>query len=247
MANNISNANTDFHDIGKCDFTKHWSFSLFFRNLAILDQINKLPPGARVMEVGAADSYLSEYLRNNIGRIDIEWIKIDVNPKYHDSAWIMDISKVTPAFNLDLVIAAEVIEHMETKELARDAIENMFESLHSDGKLILTTPTPISGVDDLVWPDSHDYEFSFDEIYSLVNEYFEIIKAVPWSMKEREYNTSLATDPMLSRIYSIMRGAYPESLIRSVVSLLCDNKDARQTILIAQKRRVKNARPAQTL
>lgn len=244
MPNNLTNANSDFHNIVDSDFNKHWSFSIFFRNLAILEQINKLPRGARVVEVGAANSDLGLYISGNINREDIDYVRVDVNPEYDTVAIIADISKAIPlAGTIDLIIAAEVIEHMETKVAARDAIQNMYHALKDNGKLVLTTPTP-SALDDLVWPDSHEWEFTFQEIYSLVNEYFEIQKALPWSMKEREYNKALESDDSLRKIHAIMRGAYSESLIRAIISLLCNNDDARQTMLIAQKRRVKNVRPA---
>lgn len=238
--NNLSNANSDFHSILGCDFNKHWSLSIFFRNLGILDQINKLPEGAIVVEVGAANSYLREYVTNNIKRTDIAYYTLDINP-IHKVDFIRDISTddIPFAGTINLIIAAEVIEHMEDQESARIAISNMYDSLSFDGKLILTTPTP-SDFDDLVWPDSHEWEFTFNEIYSLVNEYFEIQKAVPWSMKERDFNHALESNEMLMKIYAMMRGAYPESLIRAIISLLCDNTESRQTMLIAQKRRAKN-------
>lgn len=238
--NNLSNANKEFHNIMDCDFNNHWGFSIFFRNLGILEQINKLPFGASVLEVGAANSQLEDYIINNIDRTDIKFHMIDVNPIYEGTAIICDISESIPFVGeIDLIIAAEVIEHMEDQSAARMAIRNMYHALKPNGKLVLTTPTP-SDFDDMVWPDSHEWEFTFNEIYSLVNEHFEIHKAVPWSMKERDFNHALESNEMLMKIYAMMRGAYSESLIRAIISLLCDNTDSRQTMLIAQKRRVKN-------
>lgn len=239
--NNYSNANEDFHNIATCDFTKHWSLSLFFRNLAILEQVNKLPHNSCVVEVGSANSHLREYAIANFGRKDIRWIEMDANPDYAYRATIHDVTKPFPFGNIDMIIAAEVIEHMSSKFDCPSVIDNFYNALVPNGILVLTTPTPIPWQEKLVWPDSHEYEFNFGEIYDLVNKWFEINKAIPWSIKEREYNSLLEIDPLFQKVYGKLREAYPESLIRAFLSLLCENQTARQTMLIAKKRRAKDA------
>lgn len=240
---NINNSNKDFQLICSCDFGQHWAFSIFFKNLAICEQIMKLPQGARVIEVGSANSGLGFYTRNNLGRDDLHYIEVDINEEYSYRAYVLDITKAEEfSFeDVDLVIFSEVIEHLENKQAAHDALQNIYNSLKPGGIMVLTTPTPIPGYEELVWPGDHEYEYRFGEIYNLVNIFFEVEKVLPWSVKQRELQRLIEKDSLCQQIYCRLHGKMPDSFVRALIGLLAPNDYARQTLMVCKKRRVINA------
>jgi len=160
--NSITNANSEFHLFHKCDWTKHWSWSTLFKNVFIC---NNLIGCDKVVEIGAADSKLRGYLELNFNT-RIRYIGYDINPPLDSDIKYRDVAKdglVQLDDSVDAVVMAEVIEHFPL-----DRMQYVLEEAHRVGrKLILTTPSPHSP-GELVWPDSHDHELTWDQLCHLL-------------------------------------------------------------------------------
>lgn len=241
--NNLNNANKDFQNISNCNFNGHWGYSIFFKNLAILEQINKLPDCSRVLEIGAANSYLEDYVKINLKK-NIEFMKMDVNRDYELQMIIGSVLQVDKLFTVkfDMIVLSEVIEHLPNKTDSNLAIKQISSILKPGGILVLTTPTPTED-DELVWPDDHLYEFRFEEIYEIINNEFEINKVMPWSMKERDYQTMLENDKFAQQLFCKLKGKLNDGLIQAILSLVAPNELSRQTLMVCKKRRPKMKEP----
>lgn len=245
---NIKNSNEKFQNILDCNFNQHWSWSILFKNLGILEQINKLSQFASVLEVGAANSYLEDYTRSNLKRKDICFCKLDINPEYKDieGMQIGDIADYELELlyedrRFDLIIISEVIEHLQNENYVPRALNNIYTLLKDEGIMVLTTPTPNKLIDDMVWPDDHSYELSLDELCWAVNKNFEIELLMPWSLKKRDYNYLIENDKLVKEVYVSLREKLPEGVIRAIVALFSPIDYARQILLVCKKRRVPNA------
>lgn len=216
-------------------------------------QIAQLPMDSKVLELGAGSSDLENVIKKNFGRKDIEFYKLDGDIQYesNESITVVDITSeecdslcyMLGPFNA--VVFMEVVEHLK-KDIVPVLFERIANWLVPEGMLLLTTPTPpFEGeFEDRVWPDDHDAEFTFWEIYGIINKYFKINKEIGWSLEEREYNTLLETDPQLSMMASKLRGAFPESYVRATIACLSPVKANRQVFFACKKRRAANGRLA---
>jgi len=90
--------------------------------------------------------------------------------------------------------------------------------------LIVTTPTPQKPDEELVWPSDHEFEYSLDELISLVhNEHFYIKKMMPWSVHK---------DDCKKAIYDCL----PTGLNRALYSLDAPLGKSRQIFIELKKR-----------
>lgn len=254
---NVTNANQalGFDKFSESDYNLHWSFSNFNRNLMAAGQIAQLPKDSKVLELGAGSSDLENLVKNNFGRNDITFVKIDGDSKYLENTNIMvcditssrcnEFCKSFHGFNA--VIFMEVVEHLDKNKVAI-LFERIYHWLKPEGMLLFTTPTPpYDGMyEDRVWPTDHEFEFTLSHICDIINDGFKIIKRIGWSLEEREYNELLESDTNLSKIYLKLRGAFPESYIRAIIACLSPAQANRQIFLICKKRRVTNGRFTQT-
>lgn len=177
---NTNNLSRDFHDISNADWRKHWTWSLFFRNVWLCD---RLQYHKTVVEIGSANSILYEYLRKNYAWKG-KYFRFDVME--YDGVEYGDIVK-----GLDLpdnftsaIVMAEVIEHIPV-DMGDRVMWNVHKLLQPDGNVYLTSPTPHKddGID-LVWPESHDFEYSLEELRDLVGVYFNIAEEFPWHSRK---------------------------------------------------------------
>jgi hypothetical protein len=253
---NVNNSNSEFQNFSECDLTKHWSYSNYNRNLMMANIIKDLADKRRynlpnmILEIGAGDSPLEYMSVANFNTYCTEWIKIDGDAKrYKDDASIklFDIESKdfynfiqTLRCKPNVVVMSEVIEHMSSKESAKKVIENLYHVMEEESYLLLTTPTPpLDGIyEERVWPDDHEFEFTYDEIYDILNIYFKIEKKIGWSLEEREYNDLLKNDEFIGKTYLNLKGLMPEGYIRSLISLLAYPEMNRQVLLVCRKRRV---------
>ena len=255
---NCKNANREmgFDKFSECDYNLHWSFSNFNRILMVAGQIAQLPVDSRVLELGAGSSDLENVVKKNFKRDDIKFTKVDGDKRYESDKTIIVSDITSEEFNsfcakqrpFDAIVFMEVIEHLD-KEFATTMFERIASWLVPEGMLLFTTPTPpYEGMyEDRVWPTDHDSEFTFSEIYGIINKEFKINKEIGWSLEEREYNKLLETDANLSMIASKLRGAFPESYIRATIAYLSPVQANRQVLMICKKRRIANGRFAQAL
>ena len=189
---NCKNANQElgFDVFSECDYNLHWSFSNFNRILMVAGQIAQLPIGSKVLELGAGSSDLENIVKKNFKRDDIKFIKIDGDSQYEssDKITVLDITskeceafcKITGPF--DAVVFMEVVEHLEMK-LVETIFRRISEWLKPEGMLLFTTPTPPyeGKYEDRVWPTDHKFEYTFSEIYDVINKEVKIIKQIGWS------------------------------------------------------------------
>lgn len=254
---NCKNANRElgFDQFSECNYNLHWSFSNFNRILMVAGQIAQLPIGSKVLELGAGSSDLENIVKKNFKREDICFYKMDGDTQYESdkSITVIDITSVECDAlcrfigPFDAIVFMEVVEHLK-----KNVVPNMFMKIASwlvqEGMLLFTTPTPpLDGAyEDRVWPDDHEEEFTFSEIYDIINVGFKINKQIGWSLEEREYNKILESDPQLSVIASKLRGAFPESYVRATIACLSPVQVNRQIFFVCKKRRVANGRFTQT-
>lgn len=250
---NCNNANQKlgFDRFSECNYNLHWSFSNFNRILMVAGQIAQLPADSKVLELGAGSSDLENVVKKNFKREDICFYKMDGDIQYEsdDKITVIDITSercdqlcyVLGPF--DAIVFMEVVEHLD-----KQAVPEMFEKIASwlipEGMLLFTTPTPPFDAmyEDRVWPDDHQVEFTFSEIYDIINKRFKINKEIGWSLEEREYNKILESNSQLSALASKLRGAFPESYIRATIACLSPVQANRQVFFICKKRRVANGR-----
>lgn len=254
---NTTNANQvlGFDKFSESDYNKHWSFSNFNRMLMAAGQIAQLPLHSKVLELGAGSSDLENLVKKNFKREDINFVKIDGDEQYQnkDDIFVFDItSKQCFDFCIEkgpfnAVVFMEVAEHLLRKHVGI-TISKISALLEKEGIMIFTTPTPPyeARYEDRVWPTDHELEFTFSDIYDIINTEFKIIKGIGWSLEEREYNELLESDANLSMMCSKLRGAFPESYVRAIIACLSPIQANRQIFLVCKKRRVANGRFTQT-
>lgn len=250
---NCKNANREkgFDRFSECNYNLHWSFSNFNRMLMAAGQIAQLPLNSKVLELGAGSSDLENLVKKNFGRKDIDFIKIDGDKQYESISSIIVVDIMSELCEVicgkfgpfEAVVFMEVVEHLH--ECDAIAIFNKISRwLKPEGMLLFTTPTPpCEGMyEDRVWPDDHEKEFTFSEIYGIINKEFKINKEIGWSLEEREYNKLLETDANLSMIASKLRGAFPESYVRATIACLSPVQMNRQVLFVCKKRRIANGK-----
>lgn len=254
---NCKNANRElgFDRFSECNYNLHWSFSNFNRILMVAGHIAQLPQGSKVLELGAGSSDLENVVKKNFKREDIRFIKVDGDKRYESDRSISVFDITSDLFNMkmrgrlsfDAVVFMEVVEHLD-KEFVPTMFERIASWLKPEGMLLFTTPTPPCDgeYEDRVWPDDHKEEFTFSEIYGIINKEFKINKQIGWSLEEREYNKLLETNPQLSMMASRLRGAFPESYVRATIACLSPVQVNRQVLFVCKKRRVANGRFTQT-
>lgn len=178
LKSNTTNPNSNFHDFSKCDYTKHWSFSMLFKNLYICEQVL----GANtIVEIGAANSRLPEMLDVNFNHVPT-YTKYDI--EQYDGCIQHDVANhgiPEGIGKVDAIIMSEVIEHFPVKRLPF-IIDECYRVLGPGGVLVITTPTPRTDQGmEMVWPDCHDHEFTLDELLSIVKpRYFDVKSVMPW-------------------------------------------------------------------
>lgn len=254
---NCKNANREkgFDRFSECNYNLHWSFSNFNRILMVAGHIAQLPTDSRVLELGAGSSDLENVVKKNFKRDDIKFTRVDGDRRYESDAKITVSDITSEEFNnfcakqrpFDAIVFMEVVEHLD-KKIVPLMFERIANWLVPEGMLLFTTPTPPDegAFEDRVWPDDHDSEFTFSEIYGIINKRFKINKEIGWSLEEREYNKLLESDPVLSVMASKLRGAFPESYVRATIACLSPVQANRQVFFVCKKRRVANGRFTQT-
>ena len=254
---NTTNANQTlgFDKFSESNYNLHWSFSNFNRMLMAAGQIAQLPLNSKVLELGAGTSDLENLVKKNFKRDDIEFTKIDGDKQYESDVGITVLDIISEECHhfcksygpFDAVVFMEVVEHL-CENFVSLIFERIADWLVPEGLMLFTTPTPPNNgeYEDRVWPTDHNIEFTFSEIYNIINQNFKINKEIGWSLEEREYNKLLESDATLSMIYSKLRGAFPESYIRAMIACLSPVQANRQIFLVCKKRRVANGRFTQT-
>lgn len=249
---NCKNTNKEqgFDNFSESNYNLHWSFSNFNRMLMAAGQIARLPDKSLVLELGAGTSELEKLVHKNFKRKDINFLKVDGDNFYYkdESIMVYDITKETfwdkiSSLTFNAIILMEVIEHLD-KNKAPFILDKIYKKLNPEGILILSTPTPPFNkkYESEVWPDDHTYEFSYNELYELVNKNFKITKEIGWSIEEREYNKLLETDIESLKIYSKLKNIFPESYIRALIACLSPIEINRQILFLCKKRRKPNGR-----
>lgn len=252
---NTTNANQvlGFDKFSECDYNLHWSFSNFNRNLMAAGHIARLPQEAKVLELGAGTSDVENLVKKNFKRNDIRFVKVDCDKQYESDNEIAVLDITSDEGNdfcmkngkFDAVVFMEVIEHL-AYDNAISIVSKIYNWLKPEGLLLFTTPTPPKNgcYESKVWPEDHEYEFVYEEIYYIINAYFKINKEIGWSLEEREYNQLLEKDVTLSMISSKLREAFPESYIRAIIACLAPVEYNRQIFFVCKKRRSPNGRLA---
>lgn len=258
---NCNNANKElgFDRFSNCNYNLHWSFSNFNRILMVAGQIAQLPKDSKVLELGAGSSDLENIVKKNFKRSDIKFTKIDGDKTYEfDDLMEINIYDITTEAcknfvkrtgPYDAVVFMEVVEHIDYDRDVDFIFEYVYDSLKKEGMLFVTTPTPpYEGFyEDRVWPQDHKREFTLSKIYDIINKRFKINKQIGWSLEEREYNQLLESDETIMKIYTKLKGAFPESYIRAIIASISPTQANRQVLLICKGRReIVNGRFTQT-
>lgn len=105
----------------------------------------------KILDVGCGEGKLGHFIaRANVSRgkpLEIEYIGLDIWPKYRKTvtsfggkfvcADLMDLPKEFPGQYFDLIIACEIIEHVDETDLF---IKTLKKQLKPKGRIYLTTP-----------------------------------------------------------------------------------------------------------
>lgn len=251
---NCKNANQElgFDRFSECNYNLHWSFSNFNRILMVAGQIAQLPIDSKVLELGAGSSDLENIVSKNFERSDIKFIKIDGDKQYESSneITVLDITSemcktlVEAKGPFDAVVFMEVIEHIDSDVDVEFILDYIYNGLKKEGLLLLTTPTPPEEgmFEDRVWPLDHKREFTYSEIYGIINKRFKINKQIGWSLEEREFNSLLENDEFIMKAYAKLKGAFPDSYVRAMLACISPVRANRQVLLICKGRRETNGR-----
>ena len=176
MKSNLTNANSKFQDFSTCDYNKHWSYSIFIKNLFIC---NALLEHNRVIEIGAADSKIKEMLSINFNH-QPKYVKYDFNSMY-EGIIELDVTKGIPQRDgsQDAIVFSEVLEHLPRGSVGF-VLSELNRVIKLKGSLLLTTPTPlVEG--EMVWPDVHDQEYTRDEVLLIIKAAgFRVLHELPW-------------------------------------------------------------------
>lgn len=247
---NCKNANREmgFDKFSECDYNLHWSFSNFNRMLMVAERIARLPRQSWVLELGAGSSELETLVHKNFKRDDIKFVKVDGDKQYESSKSItvLDITSeqgweiiTAQRKEFDAVVLMEVIEHIPRE--TQWVLDKTFKFLKPEGLLLLTTPTPPLNAkyERRVWPTDHEQEFTLNRAHELINKDFKIIKQIGWSLEEREFNALLEENIACVKLYTKLKGAFPESYIRAIIACLAPIEHNRQVLLICKRRKVK--------
>lgn len=243
---NLNNSNTSFQDFMKCDFNKHWSFSNFNRQLMTASVIKdfqvQLGKPLMVTELGAGDSKIMDICTDNFELEYNVWAKYDANDKYEDCI-VVDIAsdemeKGLDFLKPDVILAEEVLEHLSEDQVDK-VLKMCYNNISKNGLFIVSVPTPPFNklYEDRVWPDDHEKEYSYFEIYSKLNKYFKIENSFGWSMENREFNDAIKTSKFARKVYCRLKGVFPDSYIRALMPALVDVRKCRQVLFVCKKRR----------
>ena len=173
---NLTNANAKFQDFSTCDYQKHWSYSIFIKNLFICEALLE---HNRVIEIGAANSKIREMLSINFN-CHPKYIRYDYNNMYDDIIEL-DVTKGIPQRDgsQDAVIFSEVLEHLPRGSVGF-VMSELNRVIKLKGSLLLTTPTPLIK-DEMVWPDVHDQEYTRAEVLAITEMAgFKVLHEMPW-------------------------------------------------------------------
>ena len=250
----------------KCNNNKHWSNKNFLKNLHAANAISNLEYEAKVLEIGAYGSCLVDMVRNNFGRKDIKFVRVDlkrdftsqnkdiincdITDKHDKCKFVREYIEGDKKF--DMVVMLEVIEHLVDEEnyysIMQDEMRKKADEvlnwiskdlLKSDGELILSTPTPPMNkkYERLVWPDDHYYEMSYKETRDVLNTYFKIVDTFSWSMENREFNEVIKNDKLGREIFARLSPSMPKPFIRAIMPMFVSELYGRQTTFVCEKRR----------
>ncbi len=118
--------------------------------------IDELKDGAKILDVGSSNKSLGEKIILRFPSITYKTMDIDKD-QHHDYYSLVDISE-----SFDMIILAEVIEHLEFKE-GISMLQKLLKTLNSGGKIIVTTPN-IHHPNRYWWDPDHKTPYHYDGI-----------------------------------------------------------------------------------
>lgn len=129
-----------------------------------------------ILEIGSGLGYLTYSLRRagfNITGIDISAEAVtNANKKFGNYYKVCDVLNYTEDKKYDVIIATELIEHLED---IPQFFSSIYKLLKTDGKIIITTPNKSFFTNDWIWmtdlPPVHYWWLSEDSLTFLAKKY----------------------------------------------------------------------------
>ena len=232
MNRNLNNFNAEFDYFPMSDFNKHWSWSLFMKNNYICNKI--LQSNSKIVfDVGCGKGYVDKMLKENYNFDGKIYLFDFENDSVSGEEFIQcDLNLGVPDIGVksDFVICSELIEHID-REVVFSFVESLWTSIENKGKLALSTPNPQKETgQEIVWPESHDFEYSRIEILKLFNDEFKIIQEFGWSLDEDSYYRFFGSDDKITSL-----GYFPQAVFRAISAMFVSASKCRQIVYFMEK------------
>jgi SAM-dependent methyltransferase len=122
--------------------------------------VKTIRDGEKVLDIGASDRNLQERLKRHYPKLIYKSMDID-RERFHDFYSLEEIRE-----SFDVVFLFEVIEHLNLEEGVQ-LIRKIYDLLHEEGRLILTTPNVFNP--SRFWRDAtHKEAYCYDELGGLL-------------------------------------------------------------------------------
>lgn len=150
MSQNISQSREFYRDYFSDEIDLEYPNKQRYEIVYSLIDEAQLPDSPSVLDIGSGAGRIASFLSERFDDVtSIDIVKSPLMEEVLDDADVSFLEGALPKlpFNegvFDLVICSEVIEHIPNRDDQREAIKSISSVLSENGKLVLSTPNPMS-------------------------------------------------------------------------------------------------------